>query len=145
MPTIHLNVIAIVIASLACFMLCYVWFNPLFGKVWQKEMELSDKDEPRGSALFKSLALTFLGIVMMVFVLSNNMAVWRPQTWGLDKPAIPVAEQAISAAVFTWFGFIVPVFFNNVAWAKQSWKLFAINTGYYLVALLLTAFILLLI
>lgn len=145
MPTIEPNVTAIMVATLVCFMLCYAWFTPLFGKVWQKEMGFDAADEPQGSALVKSLVLTLVGIVLMVFVLSNNMAVWQPQTWGITQPNLPIAEQAISAAVFTWLGFVVPVFLNSVAWAKQSWLLFAINTGYYLVALLVSAFILLLV
>lgn len=143
MPNIEPNFLAIALATFACFMLSYVWFTPLFGTAWKKEMGFESDPEPAGAALFKSLGLTLVGIVFLIFVLSNNMAVWQPKTWGLDIPAMPVAEQAVSAAFFTWLGFIVPVHLNLVAWAKHSWKLFAINSGYYLVALLVAAFILL--
>jgi hypothetical protein len=47
-----------------------------------------------------------------------------------------------SAAFFTWLGFYLPVDLNRVAWEMKSWKLFFINTGYHLVALVVAAFIL---
>lgn len=143
MPNIQPNFLAIAAATFTCFMLSYVWFTPMFGKVWKKEMRLEHEPEPAGAALFKALGLTLLSVFFMAFVLGNNLQVWMPKTWGLSVENLPLAQQAVSAAFFTWLGFIVPVHLNAVAWSKHSWKLFAINTGYYLVALLLAAFILL--
>lgn len=143
MPNISPNFLAVAITTFACFMLSYAWFTPLFGNAWKQEMGLEHDPEPAGAALFKALGLTLLSVFLIVFVLGNNLQAWMPSSWGLDTANLPIVQQALSAALFTWLGFIVPVHLNAVAWSKHSWKLFAINGGYYLVALLLAAFILL--
>lgn len=143
MPNIEPNLLAIAITTFAGFMLSYVWYSVLFAKAWKQEMGFENDAEPTGAALFKSLFLTLLGVLFVVFILSNNLQVWMPSSWGLDTPNMPVAQQAITATLFTWLGFFVPVQLNAVAWAKHSWKLFMINAGFYFVLLLLASFILL--
>jgi len=48
----------------------------------------------------------------------------------------------LNASLFTWLGFYLPVDLNAVAWEKKSWKLFAINTSYHLLMLVIAATIL---
>lgn len=48
----------------------------------------------------------------------------------------------MSATLFTWLGFYLPVDLGAVAWEKKSWKLFGINTGYHFTMLLVAAVIL---
>lgn len=145
MPNIQPNFLAIIIATIAGFMLSYVWYSVLFAKAWKQEMGFTNEPEPTGSKLAKALIMTITGVFFIVFVFSNNMQVWMPSTWGLDQPNMPIAEQVISATLFTWLGFFVPVQLNSVAWAKHSWKLFAINSGFYFVLLLIISLILLLV
>lgn len=141
MPTIELNFMAIAVASVACFFLAYAWFTVLFGRAWATEMGMAEDPEPSGKQQARGMALTFIGIALMVFVLANQIAVWTPKNWGVDQDVSAVA-QILSAGFYTWLGFVVWILLNLVAWAKHSWKLFAINAGYYLLALLLAATIL---
>lgn len=144
MPTIELNWVAMLVAIAVCFCLSYVWFGVIFAKRWSKEMGLEDAPEHQGGELARGLIITLVGIILMVFVLSNNLAMWQPSTWGLDTPNLPVIEQALSAAFFICLGFIVPEALSKVAWEKRSWTLFAINVGYYFCAFFIAALILLL-
>lgn len=144
MPTITLSPIAIVVAIVVGFFFCYFWNGVLFDKAIRHELGVADGDEPQGAALGKALLMTLVGIAMMAFVLSNNMAVWNPTSWGLaaiEGSAVKLS-QAFQAALFTTLGFIVPVLLDAVAWEKRSWKLFLIKVGYYFCLLLILAMIL---
>jgi hypothetical protein len=64
-----------------------------------------------------------------------------PSSWGLSNANLSKPSQALQAGIFTWLGFFVPNLLQGVAWEKRSWKLFAIDAGYYLTLMLLIAFI----
>jgi hypothetical protein len=141
MPNIVFNPLAIGIVAVALFFLCFIWYQPLFGKPWARALGFTAADEPKGGALFKALALTFLGALLTAVVLHNTMQVWLPKTWGVAGPAPSVIGHAAPAAIFTWLGFVVPVLLRGPAWEKRSWTLFAIDAGYQLVALAVAAVI----
>lgn len=140
MPEIQINLLAILVATVAGFFLSFVWYTPLFGKVWAKEMGFDHTEEPPAAVLAKSLLLTVLSVFLITFVMNSNIAAWTPSTWGATAFSIGKFEQAMQAGIFTWLGFFVPNLLLGVAWEKRSWKLFAIDAGYYLVLMLLIAF-----
>ncbi len=141
MPDIHINFLSLLIATVAGFFLSYVWYTPLFGKAWAKEMGFDPEHTQTGGAMAKSLLLTLLSMFLITMVLSNNIAVWTPSTWGIKGAELGKVSQALQAAFFTWMGFFLSNLLLGVAWEKRSWKLFAIDAGYYLTLLLLIAFI----
>lgn len=119
----------------------YVWYTPLFGKAWAKKMGFDPSEQPATPALIKSLLLTVLSVFLIALVLANNMAVWTPSTWGIAGKDLPKYAQALQAGIFTWMGFFLSNLLLGVAWEKRSWKLFAIDAGYYLTLLLVLSFI----
>ena len=123
-------------------MISYVWYTPLFGRRWAREMGLPEDHSPTGAALARGLLLTALGALLMSGVLAVTMAVWQPGTWGLPTPGPGLTEQVLSAAGFTWLGFVLPVLLHRLGWEKTSGALFAIQGGYYLVSLLAAALVL---
>jgi Protein of unknown function (DUF1761) len=141
MPDIQPNFIAILIAAVVNFFFGYLWFTPLFGKRWSKEMGMSTDYKPSGAEMGKSLAINLLGMFLLAMVLSSNIAAWTPSTWGSSLPGLPWMMQAFQAAFFTWLGFMVPMLLNGVAWERKSWTLTAINGGYYFFCLLFAAMI----
>ena len=126
---------------MAGFFLSYVWYTPLFGKAWAKEMGFDPSEQPATPALIKSLLLTVLSVFLIALVLANNMAVWTPSTWGIAGKDLPKYAQALQAGIFTWMGFFLSNLLLGVAWEKRSWKLFAIDAGYYLTLPLVLSFI----
>lgn len=141
MPEIQINLLAILAATVAGFFLSYAWYTPLFGKAWAKEMGFNADEVPKTPDLMKSLAITVFSVFLIAFVLASNIAAWTPATWGSSIEALPKAAQAFQAAFFTWVGFFLSNLLLGVAWEKRSWKLFAIDAGYYLTLLLTCAFI----
>lgn len=141
MENIHINMVAILIAVVANFVLGFIWYTPLFGKVWGKEMGFDMTQKPPSGALIKGMVIMIIGNFLMAWVLSHNMAAWSIVAASGTMPTTPMS-MGISAAIFTWLGFFLPVDLNTIAWEMKSWKLFFINTGYHLVSLLVVAVIL---
>lgn len=51
LPALHINIPAILAAILAAMVLGFLWYGPLFGKAWAREMKLpSTRRGGRGSA-----------------------------------------------------------------------------------------------
>lgn len=142
MPEIQLNFLAIGIAVVATFFFGFIWYTPLFGKVWAKEMGMDPDAKPNGGQMAKGMIMMVLGNFFMAYVFSNNLAVWNPETWGQEPMEGSSFIFAFSAAFFTWLGFFLPSDMSTVAWEGKSWKLFGINTGYHFLSLLIAALIL---
>lgn len=137
--TIQINFVAIGVAVVANFVLGFLWYTPLFGKLWGKEMGYDMNNKPKTSDFVKGMIFMVIGNFLLAFVLSHNMAAWSfvPET----KTMTPMANMT-SAAVFTWLGFYFPGDLGSVAWERKSWTLFFINTGYHLASLFVVAGIL---
>ena len=142
MPDIQVNFLAIFLAVVTNFVLGFIWYTPLFGKLWASEMGFDPKEKPPGGAMAKGMIFMIVGNFLMAWVFYHNMAVWNPETWGLGPSETTPAANAGMAALFTWLGFFLPVDLGAVAWEKKSWKIFSINTSYHLASLLVVAMIL---
>jgi len=141
-PDIHLNMIAIIIAVVANFILGFLWYTPLFGKAWAKEMGIATDQKPPAGALAKGMIFMVIGNFLMAWVFAHNIAVWNPVTWGQPAPPVSAGGMATAAAFFTWLGFYLPGELGRVAWEGKSWKLFFINTAYHFLSLFVVALIL---
>ena len=140
-PVIAINYLAIGVCVILGMVLGFVWFTPLFGKAWARHMGMEDMEQPDGAAMGKSMAIFFVGNVLIVYVLAHSLGVWRASSWGLN-PDMPTLAIALYSAGFTWLGFFLPMQMNRVAWEMKKWGLVAINAGFDLTRLLLYSFIL---
>lgn len=137
----QINYLAVLVATIATFIIGFVWYTPMFGKAWAKEMGFSMDRKPTSGELTKGLVLNLIGNFFMAYVFAHNNDAWSFVP-GMD--AMSMAGRISSAAIFTWLGFFVPQDLNKVAWGGKSWKLFFIDTGYHLVMLYVAAAILML-
>ncbi len=142
MPEIQINFLAIGIAVIATFFFGFIWYTPLFGKAWAKEMGRDPDAKPSGGHMAKGMIMMVLGNFFMAYVFANNLAVWNPETWGQGSMENSSLMFAFSASFFTWLGFFLPNDLSTVAWEQKSWKLFSINTVYHFLSLLIAALIL---
>jgi hypothetical protein len=135
----EINIVAVLIAVVVNFFLGFLWYTPLFGKAWAREMGFDNTVKPTGAQMGKGLTLNLIGNFLLVYVFAHNIGAW---SFVPDMEKMSAVEQILNAVVFTWLGFFVPVDLNTVAWEMKSWKLFAINTGYHFLILLVAAVIL---
>ncbi len=138
MEGIHINYVAIVVAVVVNFIVGFIWYTPLFGKVWAKENGFDTSIKPTGGQMAKGMIFMVIGNFFMAYVLANNIAAWSYVPGVSPSPLANV----ISASIFTWLGFFVPTDLSTVAWENKSWKLFGINTSYHFITLLVASAIL---
>lgn len=134
-----LNYTAVLVTVVANFFLGFLWYTPLFGKVWAREMGFDTTGNATGGQMAKGLIMMLIGNFLLAFVFAHNIGAWTFVP-GMDQ--MSATGKILNAAIFTWLGFYVPSDLTTVAWEKRSWKLFFINTGYHLALLLVAATIL---
>lgn len=139
METIQINFVAVLVAVVANFFLGFLWYTPLFGKVWAKEMGFDTSVKPKASDMAKGMIFMVIGNFFLAYVFAHNIAAW---SFVPDMDQMSTTVSILNTAVFTWLGFYLPVDIGAVTWEGKSWKLFGINTSYHLVMLLVAATIL---
>lgn len=129
---VEVNYLTVFLAAVASMVVGFLWYSPiLFAKPWMKEMGLTDKHmKDAQSKMGKMYALSFVFSFVTAYVLYHvvTMGAYFTQTSGLNP--------ALQGAFWSWLGFIMPVQATDVLFGGKSWKLFYINTGYQLAALL---------
>ena len=138
MEEFHISFVAIIVATVANFLLGFVWYTPLFGKAWAKELGFDMTVKPPSSVMIKGMIFMVIGNFFMAYVFASNNAAWSFVP-GMTEMS-PIAKIG-NATFFTWLGFYLPGDLSRVAWEKASWKLFGINTGYHFMMLLVAAVI----
>src|SRR5258706_327576 len=103
-PDIHVNYWAILVAVAATMALGFLWYGPILGKAWMKEMGVPAGSKPDPKVMRRGLILMLIGSFLTVFVLAHIGEVWRPSVWkaGADGSA---AVYGFSAGVLAWNGF----------------------------------------
>lgn len=137
--SLQINVVAVLVATIACFVLGFLWYAKLFANPWIKEMGYDPNMRPDQKTMAKGMALTIVGNFLFAWVLAFYLAGWRFIPGSADAGA---ASFAINSALSVWIGFFVPVHLSRVVWERHSWKLFFINSGYHLAASAVVALIL---
>jgi len=140
-PAITLNWAAVAVGVLTSVVIGFLWWGPLFGKLWAREMHMPADFKPTSQEMLRSMVLQIFGAVLTTYVLAHDVLVWRPSVWnaGNDKPDY---VYGCCAAFFVWLGYYIPQHLGKVAWERKSWTLFFVNAGGSLVSLFAVAMIL---
>lgn len=139
MEQIKINFTAIIIAVVANFILGFIWYMPLFGKVWGRHMGFDTNQKPKMAEMLKGMVFMVIGNFLLAWVFAHNIAAWA---FVPGNQSVSPFSNALMASFFTWLGFYFPVDLGSTAWERKSWTLFFINTGYHLASLILIAMIL---
>jgi len=114
-----MNILAILIAALACFVLGFLFHGPLFGKLWMKLANVTPTGNEKLSDMTGQMVWNYVVNVLMAFVLAGALwiAASSPLIGGLTwyKGAI--------IGAWLWLGFIAPSSSIEVIWMKRSFKL----------------------
>lgn len=129
---VGVNYLAILVSTIAAFFIGFMWYGPLFGKRWAKEMGIKmDKNNKEG--LGKLMVMNFIGTLLMVYVLAHFVG-------ALSLTTVAGAAQL---GFWIWLGFFAAgTLLGGVLWEGKSWTLFTINAAYWLVNLVVIASIL---
>ncbi|MBS3070095.1 DUF1761 domain-containing protein [Candidatus Micrarchaeota archaeon] len=130
MPVASVNLVAVVLAAAASFVIGMLWYSPsLFGKTWMKEAGLTEKEmRKHKKGMAQKFGIAFLGGLAMAYVLAHFIA--------YATEGYPTLGDGLLAAFWAWLGFVVPVTSGMVLWEGKSLKFYAINVGELLVSML---------
>ena len=124
MEEMHINIMAVLVAVVANFVLGFIWYTPLFGKAWAKENGFDTSIKPTGGEMAKGMIFMVIGNFLMAYVFAHNMAAWSYVPGAQEMSPV---SNIMSSSIFTWLGFYLPGDLGSTVWEKKSWKLFGIN------------------
>jgi len=130
MPMIFVNYWAILVAAIASMVIGTLWYGPFFAKAWMQELGKKESDLSQ-NAMMSMYGLTLIGSLVMSYVMAYVVG-------------YAMATTAVTGGItgfWVWLGLIVPTMLSLKLFENRSWKLFAINTGYYLVTLVVMGMI----
>lgn len=135
---LEVNYLAVIVAALASMAVGFAWYSPvLFAKPWMKLMGYSaDSLKKAQKAMGPMYALSLAAAVVTAYVLSHSVTL-SENFYGYAR-----LMTGLTTGFFMWLGFVAPVQLTDVIFGSKKWKLFAINTGYQLVSLLVMGAIL---
>lgn len=122
------NLMSVIIAAIAAFAIGWIWYGPLFGKMWRHLVGLSLED-------MKNMKMTPLmasigGLVtsfLMAYVLAHGIY------FGNAVLGTSGLEGSLQGAFWYWLGFAVPMTSMGYLWEGKRAKLWVLNAAYYLV------------
>ncbi len=117
----QLNYLAILVAAISTFVLGGVWYAPfLFGNAWMKENNFTQDDLKDGSA--RIFGGAFILALLMAFNLAAFIGTESDVTFGVF---------AGLAAGLGWVAFAMGI---TYLFERKSFRLWAINAGYHVIA-----------
>jgi len=124
------NLLAVLVASLLPQVIGFLWYGPLFGKLW---MRLVGKTEEELRAMFnpwKNFGVTWVVSVLAAFVLAHVLNAWE------EAFAATGWAFGMQGAFWMWLGFVVFATWQEVAFEGKSVLNWTLNMAYNLAALL---------
>lgn len=125
-----INWLAVLVAAIAFFALGALWYGPIFGKKWQRGVNLSDEEMKSanmgklfGSAFVLALLIS-LGMAMFFFGFAAEPGCEVPMTVSMG------AIYGLMTGVF----FLLPSISMNYLFARKGVALMLIDSGYHIVA-----------
>ena len=119
-----LNYLAIITAALFSMVLGFLWYGPLFSKMWMKELGISESDIDKKCAMkgymisLVSALLNYITLAAFIFLANINGII----------PGLLIGG---AAGAF----FIAASMASNYAYEGRSVRLFLINAGYRIIYL----------
>ena len=135
------NLLGVLVATVAAFAVGMLWYTALFGKRWQALMNYSEGHigEPgatgtgKGMSMGNAMVGGFISTLVLVLTLSFFMQ-------AVEATSI---RDAVFVGLAVSIGFIATVLANALWYERRPFELYLINTGHYVVAVVVAAVVLL--
>lgn len=136
MPSVDINWWALLAATVVNMLVGFVWYSPaFFAKPWAKLT--GRKMDEMGDGTAQSYFITTLGAFIQAFILLHFVSYAA-----YFYPTYSDVSVGVITAVWAWLGFVaIPQGVNTIFESRRK-KLWAINTGYFLVVLVINGIIL---
>ena len=140
MVQVPINYWAVLVSGIAAMALGFLFFGPVFGKLYSSLMGFNSLDPAKRAEMMKgmtkSYVITFIGALVTAWVLDH--AIIYAGTY--------MHWSGLSAGLVTgfmsWLGFQATMSLGTVLWDNKPWKLYFLSNGHNLIQLLLMGAIL---
>ena len=124
------NYVAVLIAAVVTMVVGFAWYSKmLFADSWMKAAGIDEKKiKEKQKGMIVTMLIAFIGAVVTNYVLAMFIGYAGASTF----------IEGSFVGFWVWLGFFATTMMGVVLWEGRSWKLYFINAGHYLVALLLT-------
>ena len=124
----NVNVVAVILSAVASMILGSIWYSPkVFGAMWMKLEGITQKDaEAAKKEMPKMYGGMFVASLVMAYVLSRFVS--------MDMTAS--LSGGVMVGFWVWLGFVATSILTAQLASGKPMKLFYIQSGYYLVTLL---------
>ena len=127
--SVRQNYWAILVASLACFIISAVWYT-LFMNAWLsgtgRTMEsITEAGKAAGLSTWMPYVIAFVCAVLMATTISCVTQLTGPQTAG----------RGVKTGALLWLGIVVPVWATEYVFEVRPLSLFGINAGFWLIGM----------
>ncbi|MFC2083498.1 DUF1761 domain-containing protein [Bacteroidota bacterium] len=123
---------AVIVCGVLAMPIGAVWYGPIFGKAWMKEIGKTEDEIREGFNPAKTYSLAFIGHLVVALVLAYFLSLTGAQS---------VAD-SVRVSLTAWVGFVGATMFINGLFSGISTRLFMINSGYFVMILLVYGIIL---
>lgn len=123
MHMFHVNYLVVLVGAAIQWVLGALWYGVVFKKSW-KSLVGGGGETGGGRAAF-AMVSSFIASVILCYVLVN-VIMWA---------GAPTFVAGASLAIVCWLGFMAPPLFAQHIYEHRPVNLFAINAGYWVVAM----------
>lgn len=129
---IPVNILVVVLAAVAAFVLGFLFHGPLLGKLWMKLADIHPTGNEKLSDMIPQMLWNLLANLVTAYVLAvvYVLASSSPYLGGLG------VSSGIICGVLAWIGFLVTSSSIGVIWMKNSLKLWLFESGCSLVVMI---------
>ncbi|MEY4723394.1 MAG: hypothetical protein RLZZ324_907 [Candidatus Parcubacteria bacterium] len=135
-----INYVAVFVAAIAAWIVGYLWYTVIFVGMWRKLMgvtpEMVAAHKAQGKSMMPMMVIYFLSAFVMADVMAYNVWIWKAGDFMM----------ALQVAFWLWLGFSMTTRLDQAVMDmdknKNGWKLFALDSGYRLVAMIVCAAVL---
>jgi hypothetical protein len=127
---IHINLLAVLVAAIANYVIATIWYAVIFSKVWQKLTGITDmKPAP------VNILLVFVGSLVLSFILYYSIL------FGNAYFKISGVTGGLMGGFFGWLGYIAPVTLSTKLYERKPWGLWLLDNTFWLISLLIMGII----
>src|SRR5260221_409395 len=113
---VPINYLAVLAGAVVSMVIASVWYGPLFGKAWMKEVGMKPQKmtEKMKKAMMKQYGLMFVGSLVMSYVLAHS-TIFASSYMHMDG-----VGAGLMSGFWSWLGFVAPVTLGSVLWEGKS-------------------------
>jgi hypothetical protein len=123
MDYFHVNLLAVLVSAICQWLLGALWFNVVYAKRWKALVGFKEDEKPK--LLVLGMIGSFVGDLVLSFMLAH-LVIWTFAN---------TFARGIGLGILFWIGLMAPPLISQHIFENRPFKLFAINAGYWMLAM----------